>query len=352
MLGRMLEASLRRFVELQTGGSVAGSEPLGNGASRRSWLVRVTRDGVGEALVLRCDGEAGSPYGSELDLAREAVVYRALQGRAVRIPRLRGAAPGALLVERAAGSTDFTSVADATRRAEIARDLFSALAELHAQNTDRLTLPGFAVPADGPDHARCDLDRWRRIAAARLEPDALCDFAAQWLDSAAPAAERTALCHGDAGPGNFAFDGARVTALLDWEFAHLGDPLDDLAWVAVRAHLVGGIGDLADGFRTWREASGQRFEASRVDYYRALVLLRLTIACRLVLAHARGRDPAAAAACEALLPWLRCLLPEALAHAGCKATELEALLDTGRDALERAPRTAERARPLEPLPVL
>jgi aminoglycoside phosphotransferase (APT) family kinase protein len=314
--------------------------------------VRVTREGVSEALVLRSDADEGSPYGDELDLAREAVVYRALENRRVRIPRLRGDADGALLIERAPGSTDFTAVADATRRAAIARDLFVALAELHALNTDRLVLPGFAVPADGPDHARCDLDLWRRIAAARLEPDALCDFAAHWLDANAPAAERTALCHGDAGPGNFAFDGTRVTALLDWEFAHLGDPLDDLAWVAVRAHLVGGMADLADGFRAWREASGQRFEAARVDYYRALVLLRLTVACRLALAHARSRGAAGAAAGEALLPWLRCLLPEALAHAGCKGRELETLLDTGRDALERAPRTAERARPLEPLPVL
>lgn len=346
----MLDPSLRRFVELNTGGKLTGAEPLGNGASRRSWLCSVAREGVVEALVLRCDPGDGPLHGSELDLAREAVVYRALQGRGVRIPVLRGVCREALLMERARGSSEIASVADAGRRAEIARDLFVALAELHAQNTDRLTLPGFAVPADGPDHARCDLDLWRRIAAQRLEPDPLCDFAARWLDTSAPAADRTALCHGDAGPDNFVFEGTRVTALLDWEFAHLGDPLDDLAWVAVRAHLVGGFGDLGEGFRAWRECCGQRFEIARIDYYRALVLLRMTFACRIALAQARTRG-ADVHPYEDLLPWLRCLLPQALGHAGCKAPELPALVDAGTDALERSPRSAERARPLEPLPI-
>ena len=347
----MLESSLRGFVERQTGGNVTSAQPLGSGSARRSWLLDVTRQGLHEQLVLRHEASDGPLRGSELDLAREAVVYRALQGRGVRIPRLLGTCGDALLLERVKGSDAFASVADAGRRAAIARDLFIALAELHALNTDRLVLPGFAVPADGPDHARCDLDLWRRIAAARLTPDPLCDFAARWLDANAPAADRTALCHGDAGPGKFLFEGERVTALLDWEFAHLGDPLDDLAWVAVRAHLIGGIGDLAEGFRSWRDASGQRFEVARVDYYRALVLLRMTLWCRLALEHARARGGDASAS-EKLLPWLRCMLPDALGRAGCKAPELAPLVESGYDALERAPLSAERARPLDPIPVI
>jgi aminoglycoside phosphotransferase (APT) family kinase protein len=346
----MLDPSLRGFVERETGGRVTSARPLGAGSSRRSWLLDLTHGGAREQLVLRHEAD-GPLRGTELDLAREAVVYRALQGRPVRMPRLRGARADALLLERVPGSDAFAEVADASRRAAIARDLFVALAELHALNTDRLVLPGFAVPADGPDHARCDLDLWRRVAAARLPPDALCDFAARWLDANAPSTDRTVLCHGDAGPGNFLFESERVTALLDWEFAHLGDPLDDVAWVTVRAHLIGGFGDLAEGFRAWRDASGQRFEVARVDYFRALVLLRMALWCRLALEHAsaRGSDASASAA---LLPWLRCLLPDALGRAGCKAMELSPLIDAGWDALERAPRTAERARPLEALPVV
>ena len=346
----MLEHSLRRFVETETGGVVKEARPVATGASRRTWLVDVERGGEILALVLRHDGGDGPLSGSELDLAREAVVYRALQGRGVRIPRLLAASASALLVERAPGSDALASVLDPARRAEIVGDFFVALAELHALNADRLALPGFAVPADGPDHARCDLDLWRRIAASRVGPDPLCDFAARWLDANAPAADRTVLCHGDAGPGNFLFEGARVTALLDWEFAHLGDPLDDLAWVSVRAHLLGGFGDLAHGFRSWREASGLRFEVARVEYYRALVLLRMAISCRVALAHADARRTDTTLY-RLLLPYLRWLLPDALARAGCKGADLDALLEAGRETVLRTPILAERARPLEPLPV-
>ena len=344
----MLDDSLRRFIAIHTRGVVAKVEPVATGASRRTWLVDVERDGHTLELVLRVDDGDGPLSGSELDLAREAVVYRALQGRGVRIPRLIAASAKALLVERAPGSDAFAGVLDPTRRAAIVRDFFVALAELHAVNTDRLALPGFAVPADGPDHARCDLDLWRRIAG-RAGSDALCDFAARWLDASAPPADRTVLCHGDAGPGNFLFEGERVTALLDWEFAHLGDPLDDLAWVAVRAHLLGGFGDLAHGFRTWRDASGLRLDVARVEYYRALVLLRMAISCRIALAHADSQR-SDTTVYRLLLPYLRWLLPDALARAGCKASELGSFCEQGRDAVERTPILAERARPLEPLP--
>ncbi|HEX5067585.1 MAG TPA: phosphotransferase family protein [Myxococcota bacterium] len=345
----MLDDSWVHFIETHTSGVVAQAKLVASGASRRTWLVDVEKGGRTLELVLRCDGGDGPFRGSELDLAREAVVYRALQGRGVRIPKLYAGNASALLLERVPGTDAFDAVLDPTRRAAIERDFFVALAELHLVNADRLALPGFAVPADGPDHARCDLDRWRRLAAERVGPDPLCDFAARWLDTSAPAADGTVLCHGDAGPGNFLFEGERVTALLDWEFAHLGDPLDDLAWVAMRAHLHGGFGDLSEGFRAWREASGMRFDVARVEYYRALVLLRMAIACRIALAHAEARG-ADTTAYGLMLPYLRWLLPDALARAGCKSPELAQLAEQGSDALERTRALASRARPLEPLP--
>jgi aminoglycoside phosphotransferase (APT) family kinase protein len=350
MLKLVLDDSRVRFIETHTSGVVRQAKLAATGASRRTWLVDVEKGGRTLELVLHCDDGDGPFHGSELDLAREAVVYRALQGRGVRIPRLHASSRSALLVERAPGTDAFDTVLDPSRRAATLRDFFVALAELHAVNTDRLALPGFAVPADGPDHARCDLDRWRRLAAERVGPDPLCDFAAHWLDASAPPADCTVLCHGDAGPGNFLFEGERVTALLDWEFAHLGDPLDDLAWVGMRAHLYGGFGELAEGFRAWRDASGMRLDAARVEYYRALVLLRMAIACRIELAHAEAQRTDTTA-CGRMLPYLRWLLPDALSRAGCKSPELAQLSEQGSDALSRTAVLVERARPLEPLPV-
>ena len=38
------------------------------------------------------------------------------------------------------------------------------------------------------------------------------------------------MVHGDFRFGNVLYDDTRVTAMLDWEMVHLGDPLEDLAW--------------------------------------------------------------------------------------------------------------------------
>jgi hypothetical protein len=65
------------------------------------------------------------------------------------------------------------------------------------------------------------------------------------------------LVHGDYGPQNMLFDAdaTTVTAILDWESAHVGDPIEDLAWTEwiVRMHhrtaidaldaLFGGVGE-------------------------------------------------------------------------------------------------------------
>jgi aminoglycoside phosphotransferase (APT) family kinase protein len=58
------------------------------------------------------------------------------------------------------------------------------------------------------------------------------------------------LVHADFKPGNILLDGDRITALLDWELAHLGDPLEDLGWVTqplrTREHLIPGSWERED----------------------------------------------------------------------------------------------------------
>ena len=64
--------------------------------------------------------------------------------------------------------------------------------------------------------------------------------ALDWLVANVPADDAPpSPIQGDAGPTNFLHAGGRVTGLIDWEMAHLGDPHDDLAWVWVRTALLG-----------------------------------------------------------------------------------------------------------------
>jgi aminoglycoside phosphotransferase (APT) family kinase protein len=83
----------------------------------------------------------------------------------------------------------------------------------------------------------------RRIHAIR--PDSV-------LDQGRPQPGEV-LVHGDYGPNNLLLDPATLEAraVLDWEWAHAGDRLEDMAWCEwiVRMHHPGHVAGLAEFFR-------------------------------------------------------------------------------------------------------
>jgi len=343
------ESELRAFAEAATGGVVTRLEPAAVGSSRLTLLVDVARgDGDTWELVLRHDGGDGPLSGTDIDLAHEAVFYRALAPHAVRIPKLVAEAPDGrtLLVERARGSESLAGLS-ATECEAVEQDFGRALAELHAVDPAVLELGDVTRPKDAGDHASLDLERWTRFLREHVpQPSRSSRLAVDWLGAHLPTTvERTVLCHGDAGIGNFLHEAGRVTALLDWEFAHLGDPLDDVAWVLVRSHVTGGDVWQA-ALAAWSAQSGIPLDPGRIAYYRALVLLRMAISCQIALAHAVRGSERDTTVYQMLLPYLGFLLPQALREAGCRDAALDRLeAEAGRE-LESHPVLKAVARPL------
>ena len=94
------------------------------------------------------------------------------------------------------------------------------------------------------------------IALETLEP--MIDFTAQWLLRNVPPQSDSALVYGDFRNGNLMVSREGITAVLDWELCHLGDPMRDLGWLCVNSWRfgrrdlpVGGFGtadDLVAGY--------------------------------------------------------------------------------------------------------
>ena len=275
-----IDGGWRAWVERTTGGTIARTERRFTGGSRLLWFVDVELGGVLQPLVLRVDDGSGAFAGTELSLAREATVYRALADTPVPIARLVACEPSgdALLLERASGSSSLRSMTDRERR-QVAESFLRALAALHKVDVDGLELEGFARPRDVVEHATLDLDVWERLTttlSGSLDP--LVAYAFAWLRAHPPArVARTVLVQGDTGPGNFVAEGGSVTALVDWELSHVGDPMDDIAWLDVRAANEPAFADA-----TWRDsvyaaASGIEVDAAAVRYYTACVQLRCAV---------------------------------------------------------------------------
>jgi hypothetical protein len=126
--------------------------------------------------------------------------------------------------------------------------------------------------------------------------------------------DRLVVVHGDAGPGNVLWDHGRITALLDWELAHLGDPHDDLAFLSVRAALHGI--DLEDFGARVRRCYAANVDVvlddRRLRYWQAVGLLRNLITCLASIANpVHGRDRLVH---HMLVPSLNRLLVDALAR--------------------------------------
>jgi aminoglycoside phosphotransferase (APT) family kinase protein len=117
----------------------------------------------------------------------------------------------------------------------IAGEVMVDLARLHRHAATGVVLDGGGNGTRIADHIRAELAIWRAMYEEVEGRDALIDLAFRWLDDNLPDPDGpVVLAHGDAGPGNFLFEDGRLTALIDWELAHLGDPMDDLAWFSMR----------------------------------------------------------------------------------------------------------------------
>jgi aminoglycoside phosphotransferase (APT) family kinase protein len=282
-----LDLELISWIEETIRGEVTGARRTYGGGTRVTWFVDAVRNGEALPLVVRAEmGDSAFATGP-LTLDREAALYRALAPTAVRVPTLHGEEPSgrALLLDRLAGSADLRRLPP-DQATTVLDDYIDQLVQLHGLAVDDLELPGLPRPTTAEDHALCDLALWASIGGEAAANDPEIAFAFAWLRSHAPSeVQRTSLVHGDAGPGNFLAEDGRVTGLIDWEFAHIGDPLDDLAWLEFRSsgRFEQTLPDVARLFERYASGSGLRLTPASLSYYRAFVYLRCSITTALTI---------------------------------------------------------------------
>jgi len=210
--------------------------PVSGGNARKAYAFDLTLD-KGEPMPCIMLMQAGAGQ-LESDLTAEFRVIEALNDTDVPSPRALwldadGSALGAptVILERVAGVTDILALRapePSGRNRAVVLDFAAAGAKLHAVDVTGL---GFLGTPTRETAAAIQVGLWEaQFVKHRMEPHPAIAFAFQWLKANAPVAERISLVHGDFRLGNFLYEGEEITALLDWEMAHLGDPVEDLAW--------------------------------------------------------------------------------------------------------------------------
>lgn len=272
----LLPTGLAGAVEAASGASVVAVRPRGGGGASREGaeLDLLWPDGRTARAYMNYDvHKAGA--GDDAAFLREAAVLRALSGplasAGVRVAPYYASVPDqrALVCGMIAGKDRFGGLTDTAQRDTLAADFMRQLAALH-----RIDVAANPVEGMGPVELAETFIR-RRIADLRAGNsgkgwDPLIHLSLNWLEANIPAnMPAPVIVHGDAGPGNFLYDGDGVTALLDWELVHYGDPMADLAMLAIRM-LFQGFVPLPQAFAAYEAAGGHKVDLSRLIYWRLL----------------------------------------------------------------------------------
>ena len=289
---------LARAAGRHFGGATAieGLRRESGGASRQTWSFDAITGGKRHELVLRRDPPsqrvASGPDrpATSLDRATEFRVLAAAHRAGVRAPEVLfeltsddGLGDG-FVMRRVGGIAIARKLLRdapyAEARGRIAGQLGEILACIHA--TDPTTLPPLVKR-----------DAGESVAALRRGIDVLgralpvFELALTWLDRRKPAAPaQPVLVHGDYRTGNYLADESGVTAILDWEGAHLGDPVEDLGWVCVKSWRFGAVDKPAGGFGSreqlwaaYKRAGGAKVDPARAHWWEVFGTVRWGIIC-------------------------------------------------------------------------
>jgi aminoglycoside phosphotransferase (APT) family kinase protein len=261
---------------------------LSGGASRETWrfsadgrplVLQRQRSGDGrdmgvEASVLRAAGAAGMPVarvvasdtGAGTPLGASYMVLTAVEGETIARKILR--------------DDDY-----AEARRLLPAQLGAALAQLHAIPVD--AAPGL-VEQD-------QITTYRDMLDSLGQAHPTFELAFRWLERHRPPSPRTAIVHGDFRLGNVIVGPDGLRAVLDWELAHLGDPMEDLGWLCVKAWRFGGdrpvagLGDRRELFDAYEAAGGRPVDPDEARWWEVLGTLKWGIMCILQCsAHTHG----------------------------------------------------------------
>jgi aminoglycoside phosphotransferase (APT) family kinase protein len=212
-------------------------------------------------------------------MEKEAALLRTAATAGVPVPEVVVAEPSLIVMQRIDGETIPRKILrdDAFEKARplLAGQCGTILARLHA-------MPVAGIP--GLEQAD-QVQQFRELLDALGEPHPTFELAFRWLDANRPSSTRTTVVHGDFRNGNLIVGAEGVRAVLDWELAHLGDPLEDLGWLCVKAWRfgmappVGGFGSYDELIDAYEAAGGVHVDRDALRWWEVLGTLKWGIMC-------------------------------------------------------------------------
>jgi aminoglycoside phosphotransferase (APT) family kinase protein len=288
----MMEALLTRCVIAWCSGATGVSDAvrLSGGASQETWSFDIVYPAGNLGAILRRapQGYGAAParaagLNAEADLMRRAYEAGVPSPRVLHVLEPKDELGTGFIMERVEGETIPRKIlrddAFAQARPQLARQLGQVLAIIHGEDVTQL-------PELRRMTAATEIAELERDYRGFDWPRPVFELALRWLRDRDPGpSEEVTLVHGDFRHGNLIIGPHGIRAVLDWELAHIGDPMEDLGWICVNSWRfgeidkpVGGFGsreELFDGY----ESAGRRVDSDRVMFWEVMGTLRWGVMC-------------------------------------------------------------------------
>lgn len=270
---------------------VTSAVRLSGGASQETWSFDIVRPGGNVGAILR---RAPPGYGAAparaAGLAAEALLMQRAEAAGVPSPHVlhvlrdEDELGTGFIMARVDGETIPRKILRdeqfAGARPKLGRQCGEILARIHG-------LAPSGLPELRRMTAAKEIDELTRDYHSFEWPRPVFDLALRWLRDNVPGeSAQDTLVHGDFRHGNLIIGPDGVRAVLDWELAHFGDPMEDLGWICVNSWRfgeidkpVGGFGSREDLFAGYEAAGGGRVDAERVKYWEVMGTLRWGVMC-------------------------------------------------------------------------
>jgi aminoglycoside phosphotransferase (APT) family kinase protein len=271
----MAEVPWAAELEAALGRTVQSMRLLPGGASKEAWAV----DADGSRLLVR-RALGGVIHADTLSLEQEFRMLEAAHEAGVKVPQPVAylgelGSREAFAMERVEGETiGRRIVRDPPAGLEL--QLAEELAKIHAIPADRVPFL----------RSRDVIERFEHELDLVEEPHPAIEYGLWWLRSHRPDPLPVVVSHGDFRIGNVVVSEHGLEYLLDWEFAHLADPRDDLAWPIVRAwrfgadqKRLGGVGDLEPYLARYAELTGREISAAALDWWEVFGNVKWAVGC-------------------------------------------------------------------------
>ncbi|MBX7159212.1 MAG: phosphotransferase family protein [Acidimicrobiia bacterium] len=275
-------------------GVVEDLRRLTGGASRETWsfdLVPAAHGRPRVPLVLRRDPTSAAAV---LDRDVECRLIEAAGAAGVPVPKVSFVLDEddrigtGFVMERVEGETIPRKIlrddAFASARPLLCAQAGSILAAIHS--VDWRAISGLALADSDDDPASVQVRQYRGILDVVGEAHPAFELGLRWLDDHLPRAGARTLVHGDYRNGNLIVGPEGIRAVLDWELAHAGDPMEDLGWMCVRSwrfgaddRPAGGFGTYDELFAAYEDAGGRAVDPESVRFWEAFGTLKWGILC-------------------------------------------------------------------------